>query len=285
MITYNLVPERDNQDLSLILKKIADYLITFTGDIKATIEPGNKLRIVYSDTSYDASCDVVDNKIKLSIHEDDSITVNLLKNISNNSGFRIKNAKGYFLPNDSRLLEVASTGIKKEVWEILKTIGLTPLFQYRDSLIFFCTDETSAVYLVNRHYLEFLLKEKNIKIDKKEISTKVSDDIPTFIALFDRGLISLIFPKYQNNDIKVTNLSGFDIEKLKLFSSEKNDEDILLQVTNFRLDKDKQNFIQESTTEKIDNQNYLALKINQDYNYKTLDKKVFKVLNVSVFYN
>lgn len=110
-----------------------------------------------------------------------------------------------------------------------------------------------------------------------ELSVVVSPDIPTFIALFDRGLISLVFPKYQNGDTKVINLSGFDISKLPKGTT--------TQVTNFRLDREKQQFIQESTTDKITNDNYIAMKINQDYSYKLTGKKLHKIINISLFFN
>lgn len=276
MITYRLVTDNEKQNPNLILKKINDYLTSFIGEINVKFIDENSLIINYANSSFNAECLIKSGKILLRTFEDDSITINLIKNISANSGFRIFNNKGYFLPNDPKLLDVSSIGIKPEIMNIFHKIGLIPLFQYLDSLIFFVKDKKNKVYLVNRHYLNFLLNNSNEKINKKELFVLVSADIATFIALFDRGLISLIFPKYQNSDIKVTNLSGFDISKLA--------SDVKLQVTNFRLDKEKQTFIQESTTEKIINKKYLALKIGQDYNYRIIAKKLYKIINISLFY-
>ncbi len=202
----------------------------------------------------------------------------MIKNIASNSGFRIFNTiHGYFLPNDPKLMDISSIGIDKKIYEILKGENLTPLFQYRDSYIYFCLNKKKEVVLINRHYLEYVLTANDKHHMASELSVVVSPDIATFIALFDRGLISLVFPKYQNSDTKVINLSGFNIEKLP--------KDTTTQVTNFRLDKEKQQFVQESTTDKITNDNYIAMKINQDYSYKLTEKKLHKIINISLFFN
>jgi hypothetical protein len=280
MVTYHLIPDRSVKDLSMILSKISDYLNTFTGDIEIK-EKRNEdasdesIEIIYSSTSFSASAKVVGEKIILTTHEDDSITINLIKNISNNSNFRIFSVKGYFLPNDPKLMDISSVGIDKRIYDIFKKENLKPVFQYRDSLIFFCLNKKEEVVLINRHYLEYLLVPNPHTLTPSELSVVVSPNVSSFIALFDRGLISLVFPKYQNNDTKIINLSGFDIQKL--------DDNSLLQVTNFKLDKDKQRFIQESTTDKIINKNYLALKINQDYSYKLIEKVLYKIINISCF--
>ncbi len=278
MVTYHLIPDRSAKDLTIILKKISDYLNTFTGDIIVKQQNESEIEIIYSSTSFSATAKVDGEKIILTTHEDDSITINLIKNISNNSNFRIFNVKGYFLPNDPKLMDISSIGIDKKIFDIFKKENLKPVFQYRNSLIFFCLNKKEEVCLINRHYLEYLISNSTpLKLrGKDELSIKIADNLSTFIALFDRGLISLVFPKYQNNDTKVINLSGFDIQNL--------DDNTLLQVTNFRLDKEKQQFIQESTTDKIINKNYLALKINQDYSYKLIEEKLYKIINISCFY-
>lgn len=276
MVTYHLIPDRSVKDLTIILSKISDYLNTFTGDITVKQLNESEIEIIYSSTSFSATAKVDGEKIILTTHEDDSVTINLIKNISNNSNFRIFNVKGYFLPNDPKLMDISSVGIDKKIFDIFKKENLKPVFQYRDSLIFFCLNKREEVVLINRHYLEYLVSTNHQSLITKELFVKIAPDITVFIALFDRGLISLVFPKYQNNDTKVINLSGFDIQKL--------DDNSLLQVTNFKLDKDKQQFIQESTTDKIMNKNYLALKINQDYNYKVIDDKLYKVINLSCFF-
>lgn len=278
MVTYHLIPDRSAKDLTTILKKISDYLNTFTGDIIVKQQKESEIEIIYSSTSFSATAKVDGEKIILTTHEDDSVTINLIKNISNNSNFRVFNINGYFLPNDPKLMDISSIGIDKKIYDIFKKENLKPVFQYRDSLIFFCLNKDREVCLINRHYLEYLINNTTPpKIHgTDELSVKIADNLCAFIALFDRGLISLVFPKYQNNDTKVINLSGFDIENL--------DGNSLLQVTNFRLDEDKQQFIQESTTDKIINKNYLSLKINQDYSYKLIDKVLYKIINISCFY-
>ncbi|WKZ25575.1 MAG: hypothetical protein QY322_04320 [bacterium] len=275
MVTYLLIPERNGQDLTLIIKKISDYLISFTGDISVKTKSEKEIEIIYTNTSFSAELAVRNSKLTLLTHPDDSITINLVKNIAANSGFRVFNKNGFFLPNDPKLMDVSSVGINERIYKIFKSLKLKPIFQYKDSLIFFCLNQKKEVVLINRHYIEYLI-ENHETPNAKELAVTIAPDIATFIALFDRGLISLVFPKYLNNDTKVVNLSGFDISNLPNNS--------LLQVTNFRLNKEKQNFIQESTTDKIINKKYLAMKINQDYSYKLEGKKLIKIINVSCFY-
>ena len=278
MIVHHLIPDNKNKSLAGIVKKISDYFISFTGDIEVKEIGEGQIEIKYSNTSYSAVLKTDDDKVILTTHEDDSITINLIKNIASNSGFRIFNTiHGYFLPNDPKLMDISSIGIDKKIYEILKGENLTPLFQYRDSYIYFCLNEKKEVVLINRHYLEHILTANDKHNMASELTVVVSPDIATFIALFDRGLISLVFPKYQNGDTKVINLSGFNIEKLP--------KDTTTQVTNFRLDKEKQQFVQESTTDKITNDNYIAMKINQDYSYKLTGKKLHKIINISLFFN
>ena len=130
------------------------------------------------------------------------------------------------------------------------------------------------IVLVNRHFLEFIINSKEIITNKEEFSVKVAENIGQFIALFDRGLISLNFPKYLNGDVKITNLSGFNLTKLP-----RNTE---LQVINFVFDEENQQFNQTDTADAIPKK-YLALKINQDYTYQMIEDKLTKFVNVSVF--
>lgn len=277
MLGYHLIPDNKNKSLVGIVKKVSDYFISFTGDIEVKEVGDGQIEIKYSNTSYSAVLKTDDDKVILNTHEDDSITINLIKNIASNSGFRIFNTiHNYFLPNDPKLMDISSIGIDKKIYEIFKNADLTPLFQYSNSYIYFCLNEKKEVVLINRHYLEYILTANDRHDIASELFVVVSPDIATFVALFDRGLISLVFPKYQNGDTKVINLSGFDISKLP--------KDTTTQVTNFRLDKEKQQFIQESTTDKVTNDNYIAMKIGQDYNYEMVNNKLSKVINVSCFY-
>lgn len=262
MLTYHLVPESNN--LNSILKKISDYFLSFVGDIEVVNE-NEKLVIKYLNASFTSDVSVLGGVIEVKVFEDDSLTINLLKNITASGGFRIFNTKGcYFLPNDPKLLEISGVGIKKEIYEILKKVELTPLFQYRDTLIFFCLDKSSNVVITNRHYLDFLTSTKtSFKVNTKELFKAVSPNIASFIALMDRGLINLTF-------------QSFKIDKLP--------KDVLLQVTNFKLNKEKQKFEQQDTVDKLPTKNYLNIKIGTDYTYTIKSKKLFKIINVFVYY-
>jgi hypothetical protein len=269
MHTYHLIPENKKQDLEKILKKISDYLLSFVGDIivikneELRIKNYESITISYTNASFTARAEITDNKIILTTFDDDSVTINLIKNVASSGGFRIYNTKGYFLPNDSKLMDTSAIGIDRKIFEIFKNASLTPLFQYQNTLIFFCLNKKGEVVMINRHYLEFLITNPQSPISK-ELSKKVADNTSQFIAMFDRGLISLTF-------------DTLDINKVG--------KDTVLQVTNFKLDNEKQRFIQTNTTDKIEDKNYLYLKIGQDYSYKLVDNKLYKLINIFVFYD
>lgn len=263
MLKYHLVPENNNP-ITNIIKKISDYFLSFVGVIEVVNED-EKLVIKYLNASFTSEVCMAGDVVEVKVFEDDSLTVNLLKNITASGGFRIFNTKrGYFLPNDPKLLEISSVGIKKEIFEILKNVKLTPLFQYRDTLIFFCLDKSGNVVITNRHYLDFLLSQKtSFKIGPHELFKVVATDIASFIALMDRGLIDLTFFKFKINKLP---------------------RDVLPQVTNFKLNKEKQKFEQQDTVDKLPTKNYLNIKIGTDYTYTIKNKKLFKIINVFVYY-
>lgn len=129
MLTYQLIPDNLNKSLVGIVKKISDYFISFTGDIETKEIGEGQIEIKYINTSYSAVLKTDDDKVILTTHEDDSITINLIKNIASNSGFRIFNTKhGYFLPNDPKLMDVSSIGIDKKYMKFLKARISLPFF-------------------------------------------------------------------------------------------------------------------------------------------------------------
>lgn len=280
MNSYKIVTSPDS--IQSTVKKINDYLITFVGDIQTELSD-NKLTIKYLNTSFISEIEIKDSQILLKTKSDDTITLSLLKNIASNSGFRIYNTKGYFLVNDNKLLDISSSGIKRNIFTILKRNNLKPLFEYRDGLTYFAQDKLGAIYLINRHFLEYIINQNPKKYSKTEFCVKVTDTIAEFVALFDRGLISLNFQKHLNNDTKITNLSGFDIYHL--------DKDIKIKVTDFTLDVPKQSFIQQKTEtmdtkevkKLIESGSYLHIKVSQDYTYQMIDDKLFKIINLFLY--
>ncbi|KKP46373.1 MAG: hypothetical protein UR39_C0011G0025 [Candidatus Woesebacteria bacterium GW2011_GWA1_33_30] len=276
MIHYYLRNIHKIKDLKSNFQKIIDYLLTFVGDIEVKKETKEKAFIYYLETPTVAHLKLEKTgQVTVTISKDDNVTINLINNVAVGCGFRIYNPQiNCYLPNSANILDLTTIKIDPTIKNVLNLYQLTPLFQYRDTLIFFCLNKKMEVVLVNRHLLEYLLTTNGQDLIVNEFSIKVAENIPQFIALFDRGLISLNFPQYLNGDAKITNLSGFNIKKLPINTK--------LQVINFIFNEENQSFTQTDTTNEIPKK-YLAIKIGQDYTYKMIGDKLTKFINVSVF--
>lgn len=266
-INYYLKPAIENS-----FEKIIEYLMTFVGDIEVKMENGTSAIVYYIGTPTVAKLNLEKNgQITVTISSDDNVTINLINNRAQGLGFRVYNPQiNAYLPNDVNIFDLTTIKVDPTIKNVLNQYQLTPLFQYRDTLIFFCFNKKMEVVLVNRHFLDYLLAlTKPQTLNPKEFSVVVAPNIATFIALFDRGLISL-----TNPDSKIINLSSFNLQKLPANTK--------LNIINFSFDEENQSFIQTDTSDKLPKK-YMALKIGQDYTYAVLAGKLTKIINCSVF--
>lgn len=271
MIHFYLRPITKNENSSNIYNKIIGYLMTFVGDIEVKKESETSTTIYYVGSPATAFLKLEKTgQLTVNVSPDDNITISLINNMAQSLGFRVYNPQiNAFLPNDVNIYDLTTIKVDPNVKNLLNLYRLTPLFQYRNTLIFFCLNKKMEVVLVNRHFLEFIINSEKLIINTKEIAVKVAENISQFIALFDRGLINL-----TNPDSVIINLSKFDLQNLP--------KDTKLNIINFIFDEENQNFMQTGTSEKLPKK-YLALKISQDYNYSMIDDKLTKIINVSVF--
>lgn len=276
MIQYYLRPTIKQENPLNSFNKIIDYLISFTGDIEVNKESETSAIIYYLGTPTTAHITLEKTgQLTVNISKDDNVTINLINNIAKNIGVRIYNPQiNCYLPNDVNILDLTTIKPDLNIKNVLNLYQLTPLFQYRGALIFFCLNTKMEVVLINRHFLEFLLTAYNLKPKASELSVVVSPDIATFVALFDRGLIKLNFQENLKFDRNIINLSGFNLQKLP--------KNTKLNIINFMFDEENQSFVQTDTADKIPKK-YLALKIGQDYTYSMVGTKLTKILNCSVF--
>lgn len=240
------------------LKRINDYLLTFVGEIEVKLTDGGA-EIYYPETKLTATLVAKKGSLALACPDNDSVTVNLIKN----TGVRVysKSLQAY-LPNNPNLLPVDQTN------PIFTQFGLKPVFRYRNSLVFFCRDSRGQVHLVNRHLLEYLNSNPAPNaVRDKSFSVVVAKNIGRFIALIDRGLIPLDYYQYS----KFINHSG-----LKLSQADK-------RFICFQFDEAGQAFVQTNRELTQIPKNYLAVKVNQDVNYLVRQGKLVPQLNVSVF--
>ena len=290
MISYHLTSDQPGADAKKDLQKIIDYLLTFVGDVGIKKENDGHATISYSDTLLTATLATTgqrNRQITLTCQKNDTVSVHLIKNITKQIGYRIFNPQTLsYMVNDPNVLDLTTADVDDDIRNIIKKYRLHPLFQYRDSLVFYAKDTSGTIHLINRHLLEFLHKHPQKKLFKKDFSVAVAGDIGRFVALFDRGLIPLSFYKCVNEPKKIINLSGFSIDKMP--------QNVVIEQINFLLDVPRQTFVQHSSQNitikkgqslfrSLKIKNYLAMKIAQDIGYDVQGKSLVPKLKVLVF--
>lgn len=298
-IIYYLRSTNSHFDPQSSFQKIIDYLLTFVGDIEVQIETkenkkaSESIATVYIlGTPHSSSLKLEKTgQITVILNPNDSITISLIANIAKGISLRIYNPQtNSYLLNDPNIFDLTSFKINPKIESIISKYNLTPLYQYRDSLVFFAKAADGSVHLINRHLLEYLLENNIEKLPKDEFNIKVSDSIDEFVALFDRGLIPLSFHKYLSEDSKIVNLSGLDIKSVYT--------DLSVFPVYFSFDKENQSYIQNenlSYPNRIDIKKhgsiiksmsdipYRALKIAGDISYEMVSKKLKPKISISVF--
>ncbi len=289
-VYYHLTNDLVNVDSTSDFKKIIDYLLTFAGDVGVKTQKDGSVVVTYSETPLVATLKPsgkLNRQITLTCEQEDNVSVGLIKNIIKSINYRVFNPQTLsFLVNDPGILDLTTANVDQKLLAIFKMYNLDPIFQYRDSLLFFAIDKMGKIHLINRHLLEHLSAHPQKKAYTKDFSAAVAPDIGRFVALFDRGLIPLSFYKCLDNDVKVINLSDFDIYKLP--------RDIYIEKIKFLFDTEKQSFNQNSSEiiqvkkgspliKSLKVKKYLAIKIAQDVGYELKEKSLVPKLKVLVF--
>lgn len=308
-IHYYLVKTTNEGNVFSDFKKIIDYLLTFVGDLEINKKNEGEVEIAYTETPLKATLKTHTPpkttdapylfQIDLTCQRNDNISVNLLKNVTKNIGYRIFNPQTQaYLVNDPNALDLTTVDLDKNISKIFNRYQLWPFLQYRETLVFFAKDKEGKIHLVNRHLLEFLLREPQKRVYPQAFSIIVAPDIGRFIALFDRGLIPLSFYHYrQLKNQKVINLSGFNLEKLP--------QKTIFNLIYFVFDRIRQSFNQteisglpqtiqitkdssvinklEKTIKTSSFKKYLAVKIAQDVDYIKQGKELVPCLRTSIF--
>lgn len=237
-IKYSLVRNQNRLgDTEDDLNKINDYLLTFVGDIAVTKDKKGQMEISYTEVPFKATLKTnTPPHITLTCEKEDNLSVNLIKNVTENIGYRIFNIQtNSYLVNDPNLMDLTSVKINPRLLKIFQDYKLTPLFQYRNSLVFFAKDKKNKIHLINRHLLEYLSQSPKIPL-RNDFSTVVASDTAHFIAMFDKGLIPISFYEGFFNPTKVVNQSGFNPDSFE--------KDITIESVFFILDIPSQSFVQ-----------------------------------------
>lgn len=292
-VYYHLTNDQNSANAKIDFKKITDYLLTFVGDVGIKNQKDGSVVVTYSETPLTAvlkTSGKLNRQITLTCEKEDNVSVGLIKNITKSINYRIFNPQTLsYLVNDPGILDLTTANVDEKILKTIKKYGLSPLFQYRDSLVFYAKDKSGKIHLINRHLLEFLSSDASKNSKGKytnEFSVVVAKNISRFVALFDRGLIPISFYKTTDLDAEVSNLSGFDIDKLQ--------RAVIVEKINFLLDSEKQSFTQNSSElieikkgkpliKSLNIKNCLAVKIAQDVSYDLAGKDLIPKLKVLVF--
>jgi hypothetical protein len=261
-IKFHLVRDGKPGDPQADLKKIIDYLITFVGEVSVKRESPSLVTISYANTPLQATLKTVGGAAKkgevvvqmtLTCEREDNLSVNLLKNVTKNIGYRIFNPQNNsFLVVEPQLMDLTTVMVEPLIARVFDDYHLTPLFKHRNALVFFAEDRKGGIHLVNRHLLEHLTEDEKSakggsasggkKILQKDFSIEVAPDIGRFVALFDRGLIPRSFYESYHNPTKLINWSGFDVNGFE--------RSVFIESVFFVLDAPSQSFRQLSLTKK-----------------------------------
>lgn len=299
-IKYHLTNDRLASTPLSDFQKIIDYLLTYVGEIEVIKSGDGNATIHYVGTplmatlklNYDPgkTDSVISNQITLTCEINDNVSVNLIKNATKNTGYRIFDPQTQsYLVNDPSLLSLTSLGIEPSLGKIFESYNLNPLFQLNNSLVFFAQDKKGKIHLVNRHLLEYkkYLSSSLPKKTKEEFSLIVAEDIGRFVALFDRGLIPITFYKAMDEGGKLINLSGMNANVLT--------RDVIAEPIYFNLDLPQQTFVQgdspqgikikkgQSLVKALKLKNYLAVKVGPDVRFENNGEKLIPILSVSIF--
>ncbi|MBI3290041.1 hypothetical protein HYZ78_01460 [Candidatus Microgenomates bacterium] len=307
-VRYSLVKSSEKAgNLESDFQRINDYLLTFVGEITVLKEDSGSLEISYTEVPFRAILktntplpvidDIVSSQITLTCEKEDNLSVNLIRNVTGNIGYRIFNLQTQaYLANDPNLMDLTTFPVYPNVRYLFQKLSLSPLFQYRNSMVFFAKDKKGQIHLVNRHLIEYLTAQDSTDFLPEDFSTVVAKDISRFIALFDRGLIPISFYEYSHNPITVVNQSGFNPNSLE--------KEVVLEVVFFMLEPHAQNFTQlaPNRLDKVKKGSkvtpyiryalkdsgisgkILAIKMARDISYKADSKgKLIPKLTISVF--
>ncbi|MGB9694047.1 MAG: hypothetical protein ACPLYF_04320 [Fervidobacterium sp.] len=223
LINYFVFAEGSLNDASLEFDKLVNFLSS-QSEFRVKIEDNEAsiFSLESGETSFlsfktqenkkDAT---LKNQIIYSIKQNDWASAKSLNKAIKNYGYRLFNPSlGFFLVNNENLTDLSAILLDEKTKEIFNQFDLVPLFKYENSLVYYAEDKTDkSIHLINRHLMEFLISENKAIARKKNFSIKVADDIPHFIALFDRGLIPISFYSTQSDKNHIINLSGINLEK------------------------------------------------------------------------
>ena len=308
-IQFHIVRDKKIGNLKADFNKILDYLGTF-GDIGISKDPEGAVTISYpetplravlkTDSIHSVQDTVVSQQITLTCDRKDNLSISLLKNIVAVIGYRIFNPQTQsYLVNDPNLMDLTTIKLGRKVSRIFKKYGLSPLFNYRNSLVYFARNKKDGtIHLINRHLLDYFANDKGEITKQSGFSMKVAEDIGKFIALFDRGLIPTSFYPSYHGDTHIINMSGFDIDNFE--------DNLYVTTLFFEIDTANQDFQQiMGAHERLDTvkkhgdlksyikrlleslkikKRLIAIKISGDVNYvKTAKTKLIPRVTISVF--
>jgi len=261
--------------LSDDLQTITDQLGTYASDgigikrdaVSLTIffDESPMKSVLTIDKNPKLSDTIISNQMVLTCEKQDNLSVNLLRNIIRNMGYRVYNPTlGCYNSLDPDLLDLTTFSLDSKVRKIITDNGFMPLFNYRNNLIYFAqSKKDTSIYQINSDILLHLIEKGVSKFEKQDFAIKVASDLGHFIALYDRGIIQ---GGFYDKGREIVNHSGFD-NKLK--------RDVYVRTVFFEYNGERQSFEQlKGGVMKRD-------LLKKGSNLKTYPKKILKDLKIS----
>lgn len=117
-----------------------------------------------------------------------------------------------YLPRASELLFMPLSILSPELRNVFDSFSLEPLFCAPHRRVWYARNQSAEVVIINSSLLDFAVKHGTEGVSQTELSYAVAEDISSFTALYDAGLIPNDFFRCYGRSLKLLNDSYFNIE-------------------------------------------------------------------------
>ena len=218
-IILNKSSENPNKDFQQFLLELRQgWLINVIQNSETQVSISHNLGYASQLTlTPDENVNGVDYKlaIHLDLHAQDEVTLNSVRRtlLSAGSEYKIFSKKlNCFIPKDPEIVldEIGSYNL--DVRKILKQFDLNPIYYHQSKKIYYATNSSAQVHIINTHLLNFIYKKNIPESSLPELSYQVAKNLSLFTGMFDKSLIPTNFYQYYKRSTKIINDSHFNIQ-------------------------------------------------------------------------
>ncbi len=224
-VTYFLLPRLKEQDIQQDFKKLLSWLNE--QGVEITKESEARFRINYQDRPHvayfgltgptDQAFQGDTGRITLEVSRADAYTIRNIKTFAQDVGYRIYNLElNTFLPEASNVRDLITLTLSPEIQKVFVEYNFEPLFlaELFDSHHVFYARKNGQeeIHIINPFLLKYYLDWSNFSSKSGEFSYEVAPSLDRFVQFIDRGCIPYSFYENYGRDLKITNLSGINID-------------------------------------------------------------------------